>query len=145
MQSISEVERLSQDVLAIPVLDEVSVAKLFGTVLKRADASGNPYIKIFQAALPKHPLVRSIELRVPSEQNDSGGAFLILTVRPLSKLTIADVQSAYGHPTRSEMPKAAAPMGTPTYDSYEYPWGNLTFGYLPAQQDRVSQIIFDLK
>jgi hypothetical protein len=124
---------------------EPAVSQLFHVPLKRRDDPGNPYIKILIAEVEEPSPVEKLELRLPVEGTNSRQALLILTIRSTRAFPIAEVRKRFGPTGHVETPRAAAPFGTPTYESYMYPRGRLTFGYLPADRDLLRLVILDEK
>ena len=129
--------------LHLSPLDMTSVSALFDVPLTHTPDPGNPYIRILVAEIPEPSPVQRLELRVPAE--GTGTALLILTTRSNGAVPIATLRSRYGPPVRVEGPRAAAPLGTPTYETYEGAWGRLTFGFLPAEKNALREIIIERK
>jgi len=144
MVAKSDIFPLIDRVIRTSPLDEASVSKLFDVELRHVPDPGNPFIKIVVAEIAEECPFQKLELRVPKERR-SGQALLILTTRSSGRITITEVRKRYGAPAQVELPRASAPFGTPTYESYAYKWGRLSFGYLPAQNNAVSEVIVDRK
>jgi hypothetical protein len=125
-------------------LDQASVAGVFQAALKRAPDAGNPYIRIFTADVDEPSPVHKFEFREPIDRTSAWEGLLILTLKEDRGGRIGEVRRRFGALADVELPRAAAPFGTPTYESYEYKRGRLSFGYL-ATDMQVTSVIFDRK
>ena len=134
------IDRLQQ----LPRFDPTSLRQVFGVTPRQKDDPGNPYIRIFAADVGEASPVQRLELRIPADNAAATQALLILTIRAGRGTAIDEVRRRFGPAAGVELPRAAAPAGTPTYERYDYPWGHLTFGYLPTD-NRLREVIFDRK
>ena len=144
MQSDTSIRTVIEKIAQLPKIDERSVGALFNTRLEAMNDPGNPFINIFIGLAPEESIVENLELRVPK---DGGGdkALLILTMKPERRYAISQLRPHLGVPSRVEQPRAAQPLGTPTYEIFDYAGGLLSVGYLPAEGDRISKVIFERK
>ncbi len=141
LRTIELIERIQQTAL----LDKAATERLLGVALGRPRDMGNPYIDVFVATVADPSPVQTLELRVSKDAGRRGQALLILTLRPSLPVAVQELRDRLSAVTSVEGPLAGSPHGTPTYELRDTPTGRLVIGYLPAEGDRVHELIFDRK
>jgi len=141
LRTIELIERIQQT----PLLDKAAVERLLGVALGRPRDLGNQYLDVFVATVAEPSPVQTLELRLSKDAGRRGQALLILTLRPSPPVAVKELRDRLSAITSVEGPLAGSPQGTPTYELRDAPTGRLSIGYLPAEGDRVQELIFDRK
>jgi hypothetical protein len=126
MIAVPDILPLIDRVVAMRQADAVTIARLLGGRPRVQAQQPNPYYVIWQAAGTAP--VRRVELRMPKKR----GSPRLIVIDIDTRSTCVDrrrVRARYGEAADLLPPSPHQPAGSPAYQVYRKPWGDLRIGF----------------
>lgn len=135
-QFFSQVEAM----VGLKTIDKEPVAKALKSGLDFELVSEDEYFAEFEAK-PSGSAFRRVEVRAPRGENRGG--LVILELSAGLKLRPKDVAAHFGDEFGIKGPNARQPANSPYYHVYKRPSGLLKFGFAPAGNPYLVEVIWD--
>ncbi len=119
------------------------VSQAIGTELAVVPEKSNDYFVVVRSDEVSHPLIETVELRVPSGEADAPDGLLILELAKDCPIDEAQVKARFGEDFEPSVPTPRQPPETPLYHTYGFDWGKLSFGFAREPGGKLRAVVVD--